>query len=243
MDIANYLQTETKPQHTPPARAVSGGAASAAAGEEVYNANCAGCHGKTGGGLAPNKVPNLAGNDSIIATQPSNVIGAVLSGLEPWNGGPAMPSFATQLSDQEIADVSNYVRTSWGNQGTASTTPAQVKALRGVALVPFGGDEAADALGCPRISSSGGTASVADPGNGLINIYEDATPATLPNRTRTLIDAVRANNSGISDADLTNTLVAAYCPVVAHTPGLSLAAKQEALRDFMAGAAPLVAAH
>jgi mono/diheme cytochrome c family protein len=243
VDIANYLQNETKPQHTPPGPAVSGGAASAAAGEEIYNANCASCHGKTAGGLAPNKVPNLAGNDSIIAAQPYNVIGAVLSGLNSWNGGPPMPSFATQFSDKQIADVSNYVRITWGNQGTADTTPAQVKALRGVALVPFGGDEAADALGCPRISASGGTDSVTDPGNGLISIYKDATAATLPNRTRTLIGAVRANNSSISNADLTNTLIAAYCPVVAHASGLSLAAKQQALRDFIAGAAPLVAAH
>jgi mono/diheme cytochrome c family protein len=243
VDIANYLQTATEPQHTPPSPAVSGGAASAAAGEDIYNANCASCHGKTGGGLAPDKVPNLAGNDSVIAAQPYNVIGAVLTGLEPWNGGPAMPSFAAQLSDRQIADVSNFVRTTWGNQGTADTTPAQVKSLRSVALVPFGGDAASDALGCPRISASGGTGTVTDPGNGLLNIFEGATPATLPNRSRTLIAAVRANNSSISDADLTNTLLAAYCPIVARTPGLSLDAKKEALRDFIAGVAPLVAAH
>jgi len=243
VDIANYLQTQTKPQHTPPPPAVSGGAASAAAGQAIYAANCASCHGQTGGGLPPASVPNLAGNDSVTAAQPYNVIGAVLTGLAPWNKGPAMPSFATQLSDQDIADVSNYVRTAWGNQGSANTTPAQVMALRGVAVVPPSADAESDALGCPHITASGGTDSVADPGNGLLSIYQGATAATLPNRTRILINAVRAGNSSITDADLTNTLVAAYCPVVAHSAGLSLSAKQQALRDFMAGAAPLVAAH
>jgi mono/diheme cytochrome c family protein len=243
VDISNYLQNATKPQHTPPGKEVAGGAASAKAGEAVYSANCAGCHGQTGGGMAPNLVPNLAGNDSVIAAQPYNVIGAVLSGLAPWNHGPAMPSFATQLSDREIADVSNYVRTAWNNKGVADTTPAMVRELRGVAVVPPDADMAADTLGCPRITASGGNGSVADPGNGLLGIYEGATAATIPNRTRTLISAVRANNSSISDADLTNTLVAAYCPVVAHEPGLSLAAKRAALKDFMAGTAPLVAAH
>ena len=243
VDIANYLQTATAPQSTPPAPAVANGVASAANGATVYAANCAGCHGATGGGMKPALVPNLAGNDSVTAAVPTNVIGAVLSGLNSWNKGPAMPSFATQLSDQDIADVSNYVRTAWGNQGTADATPAQVQALRGVAVVPASADAAADALGCPRISGAGGVNSVADPGNGLLNIYQGATVATLPNRTQTLIDAVRASNSSISDADLTNTLVAAYCPVVAHEVGLSLATKQEALRDFIAGAAPLVAAH
>lgn len=243
VDIANYLLTETKPQQNSPNAAISGAKDSIAAGATVYADNCASCHGKTGGGLAPNKVPNLAGNTSVTATQPYNVIGAVLSGLEPWNGGPAMPSFATQLSDQQIADVSNYVRTAWGNQSVADTTPAQVKTLRGVAIVPASADAASDALGCPHITATGGVDSVADPGNGLLNIYQGATAATLPNRTRGLIDAVRAGNSSISNADLTNTLVAAYCPVVAHTTGLSLAEKQQALRDFIAGAAPLVDAH
>lgn len=243
VDIANYLQTATKPQSTPPSAAATGGTDSAKAGQAVYAANCAGCHGQTGGGMPPNKVPNLAGNTSVTATQPYNVIGAVLSGLDPWNGGPAMPSFATSLSDQQIADVTNYVRTGWSNSGTADATPAQVMSLRGVAAVPPSADAAADALGCPRITATGGADSVADPGNGLLNIYEDANAATLANRTRTLIDAVRANNSSITDADLTNTLVAAYCPVVAHTSGLSMAAKQQALRDFIAGAQPLVTAH
>jgi len=30
-----------------------------------------------------------------------------------------MPSFAWKLTDQEVADVSTYIRNSWGNQATA----------------------------------------------------------------------------------------------------------------------------
>jgi len=115
--------------------------------------------------------------------------------------------------------------------------------LRGVAVVPAMADAEADALGCPHVSATGGPSTVADPGNGLLDIYAGATPGTLANRTRALIAAVRANNSSISDADLTNTLIAAYCPVVAHEAGMSLAAKQAALKDFIAGAEPLIAAH
>ncbi len=243
VDIANYLQHETKPQHTPPPPAVANGAASAKAGEIVYQANCSGCHGQTGGGMPPRMVPNLAGNDSIVSGPANNVIGAVLSGLGTWHGGPAMPSFATALSDQQIADVANYVRTAWGNKGTASATPAQVMALRGIAVVPLSADKASDRLGCPRITAAGGADSVADPGNGLLNAYQGVTASTLPNRTGALINAVRAGNSTISNADLMNTLVAAYCPVAAHTPGLSLAAKRLAVKDFMAASWPLVTAH
>ncbi len=242
-DIAAYLQTATKPQQVTAPAALADATASEARGATVYAANCAGCHGKTGGGLPPKLVPNLAGNDSVTATQPYNVIGAVLGGLAPWGNGPAMPGFAASLSDQQIADLTNYVRTAWGNQGVPNATPDDVMRLRGVAVVPAMADAESDALGCPHVSAAGGPSTVADPGNGLLDIYAGATPGTLANRTRALIAAVRANNATISDADLTNTLIAAYCPVVAHQAGMSLADKQAALKNFVAGAEPLIAAH
>jgi mono/diheme cytochrome c family protein len=40
-----------------------------------------------------------------------------------------MPPFRNQLSDQEIADVLTFVRTSWGNTG-GTVKPEEVKALR-----------------------------------------------------------------------------------------------------------------
>jgi mono/diheme cytochrome c family protein len=240
-DIANYLQTATKPLQTPPSPAVPGAADSVARGAKVYAANCAACHGQTGGGMNM-MIPNLAGNSSVTAAEPFNTIGAVLNGLPPWKT-VAMPSFAASLSDQQIADVTNYVRTAFGNEGTANATLAQVMDLRGIATVPPWADKQADQLGCPRITSNGAAGTVADPGGNLLSIYQGVTPETMPNRTRALIATVRGNNSSISDADLTDTLAAAYCPVVAHTPGMSLSAKRAALKSFIENIGPTVASH
>ena len=242
-DIATYLQTATKPQIILPAPAIPDASASIARGQTLYANNCAGCHGNTGGGMGPNFVPNLAGNDSVTAQLPYNPIGAMLSGLDSWAAnGPKMPAFGAQFSDQQIADITNYIRTAWGNKGNADATPAQVMKLRAVGDLPPAASQAADKLGCPRVSAAGGAGTVADPGNGLLNIYAGATAATVPNRTRELISAVKAGNSSISKADLTNTLVAAYCPVLAQTPGMSLSAKRNALQGFIAAAQPLIAA-
>jgi len=175
----------------------------------------------------------------VTAAYPTNIFGAVLSGLDAWGNGPAMPSFATSLSDQDVADIANYVRTAWGNTGVPNAAPADVKALRAVAMVPASADAAADALACPRISATG----VNDPGNGLLDIYQGATPETVPSRTSALIAAIRQGNASISDADLTDTLVAAYCPVVAHADGLSAAQKRAALAAFIATLPALEAAH
>ncbi len=239
VDIATYLQTQTKPQNVPPTGAAAHVAASVALGKTIYAANCAGCHGQNGAGRSP-IIPNLAGNDSVMASEPYNVIGAVLSGLPPWKTGPAMPGFAAGLSDNEIAAVSNYVRTTWGNSATADTTPNEVMSLRSIADVPKMADMASDQFGCPHVSSSGSNNSIIDPGSNLLEIYDGATPATLPNRTRALIAGIRASNSSISNTDLTNELVAAYCPVVAHESGLSDAGKRATLENFVAGAQPLI---
>lgn len=40
-----------------------------------------------------------------------------------------MPGFAVTLSDDELAQLSNYLRATWGGQ-PASVTPADVKAMR-----------------------------------------------------------------------------------------------------------------
>jgi mono/diheme cytochrome c family protein len=42
-----------------------------------------------------------------------------------------MPSSAAQLNDQQIADIANYVRSSWGNTAPPNATAATVAELRG----------------------------------------------------------------------------------------------------------------
>ena len=61
-------------------------------------------------------------------------INATLNGSERVvaNGIPdsyRMPPYRNQLSDQEVADVLTFVRTSWGNQGGAVKVD-EVKELR-----------------------------------------------------------------------------------------------------------------
>jgi len=47
------------------------------------------------------------------------------------NGQKAMPAFiGSKLSDQQIADVVNYIRTHFGNNYTDRVTATDVKAAR-----------------------------------------------------------------------------------------------------------------
>jgi mono/diheme cytochrome c family protein len=50
-----------------------------------------------------------------------------LAGLPPRNGYVPMPGFAAQLTDAQIAEIANYVRSSWGNTTAPNATAAMVR--------------------------------------------------------------------------------------------------------------------
>lgn len=99
----------------------------------AYEVNCASCHGREGEGVA-GTVPVFAGNVSILADDPTNLIHIMLTGSkEPHvattQTAGGMPSYGLAMTDEQIADMLNYVRNSWGNEAK-EVTPGQVKELR-----------------------------------------------------------------------------------------------------------------
>ncbi len=93
-------------------------------GAAVYQHVCQGCHMPGGrGAVGAGMFPALAGNAKL--ADAGYPIYMVLNG----NGG--MPWFNGALSDAQIADVVNYVRTHFGNDYKDRVTAAQVAALQG----------------------------------------------------------------------------------------------------------------
>lgn len=89
-------------------------------GADIYGEHCAQCHGDNGEGRAP-AAPALAGNRAVTMSSAVNPIRLLLfGGYTPGTDGNrqpfGMPPFSQSLSDQQIADVLTYVRTSWGNE-------------------------------------------------------------------------------------------------------------------------------
>jgi mono/diheme cytochrome c family protein len=105
--------------------------ASIARGKEIYVAQCISCHQEQGEGIE-DVFPPLAKSDYLMADKKRSIEQVMhgVSGEITVNGkiySGEMTGF--DLTDQEISDVLNYVRNSFGNKG-AAVTPEEVKAVR-----------------------------------------------------------------------------------------------------------------
>jgi mono/diheme cytochrome c family protein len=92
-------------------------------GEAIFKNVCQGCHmPQAQGAVGAGMYPALAKNSKLeTAGYPVSVV---------VNGQKAMPAFGGMFSDQQVADVVNYVRTHFGNNYKDKVTPADVKSAR-----------------------------------------------------------------------------------------------------------------
>jgi mono/diheme cytochrome c family protein len=176
----------------------------------LYIGNCAICHQDHGAGIA-GTFPPLADNPAVIAAEPYNVIMVVLGGLPASGSYGAMPSFAGRLSDSQIADLANYVRTSWGNPAAPNATADMVAAWRAVASVPAYGTQASSAFECPQVGGAPWTS-----GPNPRAVADLATMILAGDRNvADLTAAYRQAVPGAGTAEVVYAMTAAYCPVVA----------------------------
>jgi mono/diheme cytochrome c family protein len=105
-----------------------------ALGRQVFAGTCAACHQDSGLGQE-GKAPPLAGSEWVLAEGGNRIAHVVLNGLsgpisvkgKEWN--LAMVPWRDNFSDEQIAAVLTYVRSSWGNNA-APISPDLVKTAR-----------------------------------------------------------------------------------------------------------------
>ena len=130
--IAVYLKDlpagAPEPKVTPPP------SAQMAAGEKLYNGACIACHEDDGSG-APRVYPPLPDNANLQSADASSTLRIILDGAQtvttpraPNKG--SMPGYAAKMTDQQIADVTNYIRNAWGNAAPLVTADQVAKARR-----------------------------------------------------------------------------------------------------------------
>jgi mono/diheme cytochrome c family protein len=118
--IAVYLKGQAASPSAVDAKPDSGAMRRGAA---IYSDACASCHLENGVGQ-PRYFPPLGPNAMLQQADPIGLEHLILAGgrigTSPTRPSPmTMPSFAWKLTDQEVADVSTFIRNSWGNQAAA----------------------------------------------------------------------------------------------------------------------------
>lgn len=101
-------------------------------GKEIYADFCMQCHGANGKG-SEKKIPPLDGsdwlsmkrNESIAAVKYGQRDEITVNGIKYKNAMPAMG-----LTDQEVADVMNYVMSTWSNKQTKIVTAKEVATIK-----------------------------------------------------------------------------------------------------------------
>ena len=229
--IAVYLKSlPPKRNHGPGAVAT---ADEQAAGQDVYVTNCSSCHQPDGAGLA-GAVPPLKANGAVTAGGPENVIRVVLGGLAARATYAPMPGFATVLSPQQIADVTNYVRTSWGNSAAASATSAMVASLTPKSATMMAGTHWCHAPSDPAV----GKAAANDAG--LLSNINDSNE--LPQMEKLVADVRRSAPNTPQDR-LVNGLTASYCQILFKDASVLPDARGPRLDRFASLAYTVVSKH
>lgn len=105
--------------------------ASMARGKILYGTYCQSCHGNQGQGLE-GVFPPLAKSDYLM-TDRKRAIQSILYGVSgeiKVNGQSYnQPMAGVEAKDEEVSDILNYIRNSFGNKGGA-ISPEEVKAAR-----------------------------------------------------------------------------------------------------------------
>ncbi len=120
-------------QPAPQGAAATGYVFDAAQGQSLFNSHCAACHQASGQGVA-GAFPPLVGNAVVGDADPTQHLHTILYGahgltIDGVAYASPMPPFASQLSDEDVANIANHERHSWGNDGKP-VTPAEVAAVR-----------------------------------------------------------------------------------------------------------------
>ncbi|MEX0954036.1 MAG: c-type cytochrome [Rhizobiaceae bacterium] len=117
--IATYLKDMEGEERSVPAEP---GEAVMEAGTAIYFDSCSACHASDGSGV-PRFFAPLAGSGKVNGEDPTTVIRVILEGARavPTKAHPSpltMPAFNWKLTDEQVAAVATYVRSSWGNRGS-----------------------------------------------------------------------------------------------------------------------------
>ncbi len=216
--IAAYLKVSPAKSLFPDRHLVS------APGAMEYLDNCAFCHQPDGKGIS-GAVPPLVGNGVVMAGGPQDVIRTILGGLAAHGQYGPMPGLGTALSSQQVADIANYVRTSWGNTAPTTATAAMADDLGKTTRTMLSGTG-----DCAKIEPESLATAVAAPT--VTALLHQVDAGNMQQKIGAILPMLATSGAKPAQADLVNGLTAAYCPIVRANKAIKPDQRVEWLQRF-----------
>ena len=228
--IAVYLKS-VPPLASYKAERPSGEIGPHASGQNLYVQHCSFCHQLDGRGR-PGAVPALAGNGAVQAKGPEDVIRVILGGHLATGTFAPMPAVGATLSDQDVANITDYVRNTWSNAAPVIEKTGLVGNIRAEMVRGLAGPGPREINNDPCLIGPNETPvpSIDDPeiNKTLAAMSPDLMLPTIP----ALIGRVKTIAPGKSQADVINGLMLAYCRIEARQPGFNNPAGRDLLNRF-----------
>lgn len=197
-------------------------------GRNVYLSHCASCHQPDGKGIT-NRIPALDGNGMVRAFGPQDIVRVVLGGVEAREPYAPMPGLGSFMSDQDIADVSNYVRQSWSNAAPANADALLVGIVRKETNTLQNGKRPD---GCPSLVEPTLESALGNPGTGIAATLHGTGAQNLLQSVNALVGELRANAASVKTDDAVNGMTVAYCNVLFGNGPLAPDARLQLMNHF-----------
>ncbi|MEO8281082.1 MAG: cytochrome c [Ideonella sp.] len=204
--MAAYLKT-TEPQTSPQGKQHELFSGSNARGGDTYVSFCASCHGVNGEGLA-GAIPALNNNGAVKAAGPQDVINVVLGGLQARKRYAPMLAIGAGMTDEQIADVVNFVRQNWDNHAPPTAQAGMVEKLRTATTTSL---NPASPIDCANQLLSTQAKLISQQVDASAHGLGDVNDAEMPARVPDLIKQAHQHAPKAAPADLVNGLTAGYC--------------------------------
>ncbi|MFK5598553.1 c-type cytochrome [Methylobacterium sp. HMF5984] len=173
-----------------------------APGAGVYLSYCSSCHQPDGKGVE-GAIPALAGNTSVQSAGPETVLRVIYGGLGAQSGYAPMTAIGQGMTDQQVADVTDYIRNSWGNSAPVLKSGVAADARKATSTMLAGNAPCAE-IEQPDVAKAVADAGAAEQLKGLKQ--EDFIP-----RIDALLPKIKSVLPAGRDDDIVNGLTTAFC--------------------------------
>ncbi len=136
----------------------------------------------------------------------------IYGGLAAQSGYAPMPAIGQDMTEQQVKDVTDYIRNSWGNKAPVMNSGSAVSEAKAATQTMLAGTAP-----CAEIEQEPVRKAIEE--NGVVAELKGLTSSDFIPKLATIVPKVKAAAAGAKDDDIVNGLTTAFCQAARDEPG------------------------